>query len=325
LAFEGYLWLRKGGFDLIDTIRPIYAFLQKTGPGANSRSFDGSVILQSLLDLWTSFLAQLPYLLLGLIVFGVFVVLSRIVKRILGKAGRGTRLPPNLADLMARLGSALVILLGIFVAAVVVFPAFTPGNLVAGLGISSVAIGFAFKDILQNFLAGILLLWRQPFVVGDQIRSGGFEGTVEAIDVRATRLKTYDGERVILPNGEVYTKEIVVRTAFDRRRVHFEVGIGYPDSIEEARKVIHAVLAKTEGVLDEPAPCVYVGELAPSSVNFDVYFWAQSKQANVLEVRDRVATGIKLALDAAGIDMPFPHTVVMLPSKTGGGESKDLA
>ena len=228
----------------------------------------------------------------------------------------------TLADLLGRLASFVVIVLGLFVAAVVIFPAFKPGDLVTGLGITSVAIGFAFKDVLQNFFAGILILWRRPFVVGDQIRTKDYEGTVEEITVRSTRLKTYDGERAVLPNGDVYTNAILVRTAYDKRRIRFTVGIGYPDSIEEARETIKSVLRETEGVLADPGPWVYVTELAPSSVNFSVYFWVQSEQANVLEVSDRVATGIKLALDRAGIDMPFPHTVVLFHDATGsrGGD-----
>jgi len=99
--------------------------------------------------------------------------------------------------------------------------------------------------------------------------------------------------------------------------VRFTVGVGYPDSIEEARATIHRVLAETEGVLDDPGPWVYVSELAPSSVNFTVYFWVEAEQANVLAVSDRVATGIKLALDREGIDMPYPHTVVLFHDATG--------
>jgi small-conductance mechanosensitive channel len=205
----------------------------------------------------------------------------------------------------------------LFVAAVVIFPAFKPGDLVTGLGITSVAIGFAFKDVLQNFFAGILILWRRPFIVGDQIRTREYEGTVEEITVRSTRLRTYDGERAVLPNGDVYTNAILVRTAYDKRRVKFTVGIGYPDSIEEARTTIKRVLNETEGVLPDPVPWVHVTELAPSSVNFTVYFWVHSEQAKVLEVSDRVATGIKQALDTAGIDMPFPHTVVLFHDATG--------
>jgi small-conductance mechanosensitive channel len=95
------------------------------------------------------------------------------------------------------------------------------------------------------------------------------------------------------------------------------VGVGYPDSIEDARATIHRVLGETEGVLDDPGPWVYVAELAPSSVNFNVYFWVISEQANELAVSDRVATGIKLALDSAGIDMPYPHTVVLFHNQSG--------
>jgi len=132
-----------------------------------------------------------------------------------------------------------------------------------------------YEDILQNFFAGLLILWRRPFRVSDQIRVKDFEGTVEEINMRSTRLKTYDGEWVILPNGDVYTSSILVRTAYDQRRLKFVVGIGYPDSIEEARQVIHDVLAGIEGVLDEPAPWVYASELAGSSVNLTVYFWVK--------------------------------------------------
>lgn len=286
-------------------------------PTPAPRDFDTGVVWQAMRNLGESFLAQLPYIVIGIIVFGVFIVIGRILRRVVHAAGERTRLDVTLADLLGRIASFAIIVLGLFVAAVIMFPAFKPGDLIAGLGITSVAIGFAFKDVLQNFFAGILILWRRPFVVGDQIRTKDYEGTVEEITVRSTRLKTYDGERAVLPNGDVYTNAILVRTAYDRRRIRFTVGIGYTDSIEEARETISRVLSETEGVMDDPGPWVYVSELAPSSVNFTVFFWANSQQANVLKVSDRVATGIKLALDRAGIDMPFPHTVLLFHDATG--------
>lgn len=292
--------------------------LQQAAPAP--RDFNTGIAWQALRNLGESFLAQLPNIVIGFIVFCVFIVVGRILRRVVHAAGERTRLDVTLADLLGRLASFAIIVLGLFVAAVIVFPAFKPGDLIAGLGITSVAIGFAFKDVLQNFFAGILILWRRPFVVGDQIRSKDYEGTVEEITVRSTRLKTYDGERAVLPNGDVYTSAILVRTAYDKRRIRFTVGIGYPDSIEEARGTIHSVLRETEGVMDDPGPWVYVSELAPSSVNFTVYFWTQSQQANVLKVSDSVATGIKNALDRAGIDMPFPHTVLLFHDATGTRE-----
>lgn len=306
--------------------------LQQTTPTASPapRQFDPGIVWRTISDLGNSFLSQLPYIILGVIVFVIFLIVARIVKRLVHAAGERTRVDNTLADLLGRIASLVIIILGVFVAAVVIFPAFKPGDLITGLGISSVAIGFAFKDVLQNFFAGILILWRQPFIVGDQIRVKDFEGTVEEINVRSTRLRTYDGERAVLPNGDVYTNSILVRTAYDKRRVKFVVGIGYPDDIEKGRDTIRGVLEKNEGVLKDPAPWVYVDELAGSSVNMKVYFWVQSQQANVLKVRDEVATGIKYALDEAGIDMPYPHRVLLFNDATGtrdgdGNRSKYLA
>jgi small conductance mechanosensitive channel len=279
--------------------------------------FDLSAGWQALASMWQSLLERVPYIVLGLLVFLIIWGLGKLLRRTIKEAGKRTRLDVTLADLFGRLASFIANILGLFVAAVVIFPTFKPGDLITGLGITSVAIGFAFKDILQNFFAGILILWRRPFVVGDQIRVKEYDGTVEAINTRSTRLLTYDGERAVLPNSDVYTNAILVHTAYDKRRVRFTVGIGYPDSIEEARSTIQRVLAQTEGVLQDPGPWVYVAELAPSSVNFNVYFWTESPQAKVLQVSDRVATGIKQALDAAGIDMPFPHTVVLFHDATG--------
>ncbi|CAN5602491.1 mechanosensitive ion channel family protein [soil metagenome] len=284
----------------------------------DAKFFDLDVMLNSVASLVSSFLKQLPYIVVGLIVFLLFWYFAHVVRRVTqGIAKRSTHIDDMLADLFGRIGSALFTILGVFVAAVIIFPTFKPGDLIAGLGITSIAVGFAFKDVLQNFFAGILILWRRPFVVGDQIRVKEYEGTVEEITVRSTRLKTYDGERAIMPNGDVYTSAVLVRTAYQTRRVRFMVGIGYLDDIEKGRQTIRRVLDKTEGVLKNPGPWIYISELAPSSVNFTVYFWTDSQQANVLMISDKVATGIKYALDEAGIDMPYPHTVVLFHDATG--------
>ncbi|MDI1242377.1 MAG: mechanosensitive ion channel family protein [bacterium] len=291
----------------------IYLFQNEPANG----SFDLDVIWNSILGMVNALLYRLPYIVAGVIVFLVFLVIARLVNRAVNAAGERTRLDVTLANLLGRLASFVITVLGVLVAAVVVFPAFQPGDLIAGLGLTSVAVGFAFKDVLQNFFAGILILWRKPFVVGDQIKFREFDGTVEEINVRSTRIKTYDGERAVIPNGDIYTNAVLVRTAFDRRRASLAVGIGYQDSIEKARSAIMAVLERTEGVLKEPEPSANVVALAPSSVDLKVLFWTKSKKADVRLTSDRVATGIKLALDEAGIDMPYPHSVVLFHDKTG--------
>ena len=127
-------------------------------------------------------------------------------------------------------------------------PTLSPGDLIAGLGVSSVAIGFAFKDILQNWLAGLLILLRQPFEINDQIEVNGREGTVERIETRATIIKTYDGQRLVIPNSDIYTDAVLVKTAYDKRRSQYDVGIGYGDNIGEACDVIRKALSEVEGV-----------------------------------------------------------------------------
>ncbi len=292
----------------------MFLYQQAPDPAA---AFDLDLIWNSLYGLLNSVLSRLPYIAFALVTLGLFLLAAKIVSGAINTAGKRTRLDVTLADLLGRLASFLITIVGIFVAAVIIFPAFKPGDLVAGLGITSVAIGFAFKDVLQNFFAGILILWRKPFLVGDQLRFKEYEGTVEEITVRSTRLKTFDGERAVIPNGEIYANAVLVKTAYEKRRVKFIVGIGYLDDIEAGREAISRALHNSPGVLTDPGPWIYVSELAPSSVNFTVYFWVESEQANVLKVSDTVATGIKYALDEAGIDMPYPHNVVLFHDATG--------
>lgn len=270
---------------------------------------------KALNSIWVGIFERLPFVIIAFIVLVVFWMFGRLLQKVLLTAGDRTRLDGTLARLFGRLISAATFILGLLVGAVIVFPTFQPGDLVAGLGITSVAIGFAFKDVLQNFFAGILLLWRRPFVIGDVIVVNGYSGTVEEINVRATRLKTFDNERAIIPNGDVYTSAVLVKTAYPALRLILRVGIGYQDDIETARRLMEDVLRKTEGVFMEPAPLVVVTELAASSVDLTIYFWINPRD-NGLKISDRVATGIKSALDNAGIEIPFPHSVVLFRDQT---------
>jgi small-conductance mechanosensitive channel len=188
--------------------------------------------------------------------------------------------------------------------------------LLSVLGIGGVAIGFAFRDILQNFLAGLLILMRQPFEIGDQIVFGDYEGTVERIETRATIIKTYDGRKVVIPNGEIYTNSVMVNTAYDARRSQYDIGIGYGDDIREATRVMMEAMGRVEGVLPDPAPDVLTVELAGSSVNLRARWWTKPERAAVVQVGREVITAIKEHLDAAGIDMPYPTQVVLFHDQT---------
>jgi small-conductance mechanosensitive channel len=199
----------------------------------------------------------------------------------------------------------------------VALPTFKTGDVVQLLGIGSVAIGFAFRDILQNFLAGILLLLTQPFRIGDQIISAGHEGTVDDIQTRATLITTYDGRRIVSPNATLFTEKVTVNTAFSRRRLEYDIGIGYGDDIERAKEIMLDAMRRIDGVLPQPAPEVLVMELGPSSVSLRARWWIQPpRRADALDARDKVLSAVKTALTEHGIDLPFPTRQILFHDQT---------
>ncbi len=266
-------------------------------------------------DIVHGFFYILPNIGIGVVVFVLFVLAAwgarRGISSVLGRRDR--------TDLGALLGGTAkwaILLFGVLVFATIVFPSVKPGDLFSALGVGSVAIGFAFKDILQNWLSGLLILYRQPFHRGDQIRSGEFEGTVEAIEARATLLRTYDGQRVVIPNSDIYTRAITVRTAYPTRRSEYDVGIGYGDDVEQACEVIVRTLRSFEGLEHDPAPEAIPWELAGSTVNIRVRWWCGSQRSDVVRVRGRIIASLKRELTSAGIDLPFPTRVVLLHDQT---------
>jgi small-conductance mechanosensitive channel len=248
-----------------------------------------------------TFAARLPYVISGLVVILVFVLIGRLVRRGITAAGKRSQMDASQLAMVGRIAAWLVVLLGILVAAVVIFPSFAPGDLVAALGITSIAVGFALKDILQNFFASILLLWQRPFRVGDLIRVKDFEGIVEGISIRSTQLRTHDSELAVLPNGDVYTSAVVVRTAFDHRRVPLKIAVKGQENLDRAREVIGRALGTVEGIRAAPAPELHIEGLSGSAVNLAVYIWASPDQATVIKATDAALAAIKRACDEAGI------------------------
>ncbi|MBF2009522.1 MAG: mechanosensitive ion channel family protein [Chlorogloeopsis fritschii C42_A2020_084] len=263
------------------------------------------------------FFTLLPNIVLALIVFVIFFFVARTIKQVVKRLTSNRRHARNLGMVLGRLAQGATILLGLFISLTIVIPTLRAGDLVQLLGISGVAIGFAFRDILQNFLAGILILLTEPFQIGDQIVFKNFEGTVENIETRATTIKTYDGRRIVIPNSELFTNSVQVNTAFDHRRLEYDVGIGYGDDIDRAKQLILEAMHETEGVLREPAPDALVMELAESTVNIRARWWIQPpRRADALDARDKVLTAIKKKLTANGIDLPFPTQQILFHDQT---------
>lgn len=272
---------------------------------------------QRIQNMGDGLLAALPVIGVAIIVFILFIIIASLTKRLVKRLTRHRRYARNLGLVLGRLAQGAIILIGLFVALSIVLPSFQPGDLVQLLGITSVAIGFAFRDILQNFLAGVLILLTEPFQIDDQIVFKEFEGTVEDIQTRATTIRTYDGRRIVIPNSELFTNSVTVNTAFENRRQEYDIGIGYGDDIDMAKRLILEAMHEIPDVLQNPAPDAIVVELAGSSVNIRARWWVHPpRRSDTLDLQDRVLTAIKKKLVNNGVDLPFPTQQILFHDQT---------
>ncbi len=263
------------------------------------------------------FIVLLPNIVLALIVFAIFFFAARAIRRLVRRLTRNRHHARNLGLVLGRLAQGATLLLGLFVSLSIVIPTFRAGDLVQLLGISGVAIGFAFRDILQNFLAGILILLTEPFQIDDQIVFKNFEGTVESIQTRATTIRTYDGRRIVIPNSELFTNSVTVNTAFENRRLEYDIGIGYGDDIDQAKQLILEAIHTVDSVLKDPVPEALVMDLAESTVNIRARWWIKPpRRADALNSRDKVICAIKKKLVENGIDLPFPTRQILFHDQT---------
>lgn len=234
-----------------------------------------------------------------------FWAFSRLARHLLARRFEHTR-PPSFAHVVPRLAGWGVLAVGIVVGVTVAFPGVDPVDVIAGLGIVSVAAGFAFQDILSNLLSGLLLIMRQPFVAGDQIEVNEIQGTVEGITIRETAINTFDGRRVLVPNKDVYQNAISIQTAHDAVRTSVIVGCSYDDDLALAARTALEAMEATEGVLGEPAPEAFFIEFGESTINLDLRFWSRPRQLDIRGTQHNVVIELKSAFDEAGLDIPWP-------------------
>ncbi len=265
--------------------------------------FNFSEATASVQEMINGFIERAPYFVIAFVVFVLFLFAAKAARTAVGAITRRNRRHFNLSLVMGRLSYGVIIFLGLLIALVIAVPGFTPGELVNVLGLSSVAIGFAFRDILQNFLAGILLLLTEPFRIGDQITLNEYEGTVEDIQTRATFIKTYDGRRVVIPNSNLFTNSVTVNTAYPLRRLEHEITIGFADDVERTKQTLLDTVEKIPGVLDHPAPDVLIVKLADNGIVLRLRWWMQPpRRLESLLSQDAVLEKVAKAVSSKKID-----------------------
>lgn len=253
-------------------------------------------ILESLLD-------ALPRLGIALVIVVLGLIASRTVRSVAKRYLDRSR-TVSFSRVISKILGWVISTIAVLLAVTVVFPSVKPVDVLMSLGFVSIAIGFAFQDILENALAGLLLLFRESFQSGDQIEVVGFSGTVKQITIRETEIRTFDGRKVLIPNSDVYKNALVIQTAYDAIRSDFVVGVAYEADLDRARSLIESAVATVPGVHEKPKPQALLRELGTSTVNIEVRIWCNPLQRELMEITDRAIAAVKVAMDDAGIEMP---------------------
>lgn len=293
-----------------------------------------------LIDSFQSFyhiiLNHLPTIILALVIIFISLFIGRKLNRIVTRTTEHRSRDLLLARFLGRITKWIIIIIGIILAVYVLGFSGLAGGMIAGAGISAFIIGFAFKDIGENFLAGIILAFGRPYNIGDTIEINNYLGNVVALDIRNTHIKTFDGKDVYIPNAVILKNTLTNYTKDGFLRMNFKAGIDYGENLENVCKIIVEAVNHTEGVLaGNKKPVAYVEVLNTSTVDIGVYFWIDTfKNSDALETKSQVINNVKSALVKKGIVMPAdikelkiyredsPIPVIITEGKYNKGEQK---
>ncbi len=262
---------------------------------------------QTVVEMWNSFLAHVPYILAGVMILCLTWLLTHTLSAVGHKLLGYWHKRESLKDLILRLLSILVWVLGLMLTAIVIFPGLTPTKALSGLGLVSIAVGLAFKDIFENFFAGILILWRFPVERGDFIECEGVSGKIEKVLVRMSYIRKASGELVVVPNSFLFKNPVKILTNLAKRRVTVAVGVAYGENLADAVSLIENTVRSCDTVLSDEPVQIFPNNFGSSSMDMEVTWWTESKPVDVRKSRAEVVTAVKAALDDAGIEIPFPY------------------
>ncbi len=276
--------------------------------------WDFSPAITELKAFQTSAVQGIPIFLFAIALLIVTWLVARLVGFLFQHAFTG-KIPNNLLRWVATRAAMLpVLIFGIYLILRISGLTQLALTVLGGTGLIGLIIGIAFQDIAENFLASILISVRQPFRIGDLIQVGEHSGIVDRVTTRGTTILTVDGNHVQIPNSHVYKNTIINYTANPLRRIQFEIGIGYDDSVSQAQTVLLQTVKQHGAVIDDPAPKVVVEGLGAATVNLSVLFWVDTTQRDWVAVRSSLMRQCKLALMESEISLPDEAREVIFPN-----------
>ncbi len=264
-------------------------------------------------DLGTRIFLALPSIILAIVVLPLAWFAASFVRRFAHWMLRGRMQSGFLSDLLARIIALPVFLIGLYVVLQAAGLTKLAFSVVGGAGVLGIVIGFAFRDIGENFLASLLLSLRQPFRRGDFISVAGQKGLVHSMNTRSTVLVSPEGNHIQIPNASVFKSIIENFTAVPNRRGELDVGIGYDAAVSDAQAIIRDILEAQEGVIASPEPMVLADALGASAVMLKVYYWFDGEAVSPLKLKSLLIQRIKQGLTDAGISMPGEVRELVFP------------
>lgn len=256
---------------------------------------------------WKKFIGLIPEILISIVILIATIFIARKLSRLIRKRLIARIDDELLANFITRISKWSITLLGIGICLNILGLTQFAGGLMAGAGVSAVVLGFAFKDIGVNFLSGVILAFNRPFIIGDVIESDGITGTIMSLDLRTTKIKTFDGIEIYVPNSNILNNPLSNFNAGGLRRFEYIVGIDYDADVSKARSLILDVLKGIDDILDEPAPLIIVNELGANSINLKVLYWIntdEAKESLPVTKGDAIEKSLS-ALKNGSVNIPF--------------------
>ncbi len=254
-----------------------------------------------------SFIELLPNMAIALILFIIFILLAKVFKRLFIKIFKKSSDNLALQNLFGSIIYYAVMGAGLFIILEVLHLGKAVTSLLAGVGVIGLALGFAFQDIVANFVSGIILAFRKPFRVGDIIKINDFMGSVTRTNLRVTVIRTFQGQEVYLPNKDVLQSPIINFTVLGERRIDLAVGVSYGDNLEKVQKIVLDALNDVKGVIRKDEMIFTYTAFGDSSINFEIKFWIKyPDDPGFLAIRTAAIIAIKSAFDKNNITIPFP-------------------
>lgn len=254
-------------------------------------------------------IAYAPRLLAGLLVGLLALIAARLIRRWARRVTERIQAPEAAEQLLINAAYVIALLIGatltLSVLGVNVY------GLVAGMGISGLVVGFALKDIIENWLAGVLLLIMRPFALGDTVEIAGVTGSVVEVRVQITTIRTFDNEKVIIPNREVYGKIIKDFNAYGVRRRQVGLGLAYETDLLRAIRLLLETVRSVEGVSEDLESFVTLDDFGDSAIKATLYYYIDIRQYSYADTHTAVVAALQEAVDREGIELPFPTQVVI--------------